>query len=400
MVRNVLLMAVAVLVIARGVAASELSPVGWVDRVTPVELVLVCVAMLLVVVVAGLGWFCLELLQQNGRILARMDTLEERFRVPGVPGAAAGERGLNGHGPHVGLPLGAVAPGFELSRVGGGLGGLSGLLERSLPVLLVFSDPGCGPCNALVPDIAAWQREHRNRLTVAVVSRGSAEANADKTKEHGLSDVFLQADREVAQSYEAHGTPCGVVIDAKGMIQSPVAAGADAISALVGRAVGGGLEVLQVLRPGSGPPTSTAPPSGRGLSVGTPAPDLEWAEIHGGAVSLRDVGGSTVVLFWNPRCGFCDRLLPELKAWERGRDGDDPNLIVISTGTPAENDALTLSSPVIVEAGFETGQAFGASGTPSAVLIDETGRVASSVAVGGPNVMALLKTRARAPVEA
>jgi hypothetical protein len=38
---------------------------------------------------------------------------------------------------------------------------------------------------------------------------------------------------------------------------------------------------------------------------------------------------------------------------------------------------------------FAVGRAFGASGTPSAVLVDTEGKVASEVAVGAPGVLEL-----------
>lgn len=141
-VRNGALMAVAVLVIARGVAASELSPVGWVDHVARVELVLVCVAVVLVVVVAGLGWFCLELFRQNGRILSRLEAFEQRLAgiASPVPALAAQTAG-NGNG-RVGLPVGAVAPAFELAGIERELVSLARLCGDGRPVLLVFTDPG------------------------------------------------------------------------------------------------------------------------------------------------------------------------------------------------------------------------------------------------------------------
>jgi hypothetical protein len=46
----------------------------------------------------------------------------------------------------------------------------------------------------------------------------------------------------------------------------------------------------------------------------------------------------------------------------------------------------------ILEQSFATGRAYGASGTPSGVLIDKEGKVASHVAVGAPAVLALLAT--------
>ena len=111
--------------------------------------------------------------------------------------------------------------------------------------MLVFSDPGCSPCNALIPEVAAWQRESQEELTVAIVSRGTLELNAARAHKHGLTDVLVQRDREISDSFDAIGTPSAVLIAVDGTIQSPVAAGADAIRALVARAVRPGLNVVQ-----------------------------------------------------------------------------------------------------------------------------------------------------------
>jgi hypothetical protein len=50
-----------------------------------------------------------------------------------------------------------------------------------------------------------------------------------------------------------------------------------------------------------------------------------------------------------------------------------------------------LRSPIVLDPGFSAGSAFGATGTPSAVLVDAAGTIASGVAVGAPNVFALLR---------
>jgi hypothetical protein len=43
----------------------------------------------------------------------------------------------------------------------------------------------------------------------------------------------------------------------------------------------------------------------------------------------------------------------------------------------------------VLDQSFSIGSAFGASGTPSAVLVDEAGKIASEVAVGAPAVLEL-----------
>ena len=50
---------------------------------------------------------------------------------------------------------------------------------------------------------------------------------------------------------------------------------------------------------------------------------------------------------------------------------------------------MKLSTRVVLDHHFAAGRAFGASGTPSAVLVDAEGRIASEVAVGAPAVLDL-----------
>ncbi len=129
-----------------------------------------------------------------------------------------------------------------------------------------------------------------------------------------------------------------------------------------------------------------------GLPIGQAAPSIQLPALAGGEVDLADFRGqSTAVLFWNPGCGFCSRMVDDLKAWETSRPAEAPELLIVSTGTPEANQALGLQSTVVLDQGFSTGNAFGASGTPSAVLIDEQGKVASDVAVGAPAVLALAR---------
>ena len=70
---------------------------------------------------------------------------------------------------------------------------------------------------------------------------------------------------------------------------------------------------------------------------------------------------------------------------------DAPKLLFVSAGTEEANKEMRLSSTVVLDQQFSVGRAFGASGTPSAVLLDAEGRVASEVAVGAPAVLELAR---------
>ena len=84
-------------------------------------------------------------------------------------------------------------------------------------------------------------------------------------------------------------------------------------------------------------------------------------------------------------------MLPDLKAWEAHPPEGAPQLLVVSTGSVEENRAQGLRSPVVLDQGFAVGNAFGADGTPMAVLVDAEGRIASGVAAGVPEVLALAR---------
>jgi thiol-disulfide isomerase/thioredoxin len=97
------------------------------------------------------------------------------------------------------------------------------------------------------------------------------------------------------------------------------------------------------------------------------------------------------VLFWNPGCGFCRQMLDALKAWEANPPAGAPKLLVVSTGTVEENRAMGLRAPVVLDQGSGVMSAFGANGTPMAVLVDAHGRIASGPAAGAPAVLALAR---------
>lgn len=128
-----------------------------------------------------------------------------------------------------GLPAGTPAPDFTLPDLGGAEHSLAKLRGRR--VLLVFSDPACGPCQTLGPPLEALHRRHAgNGLQVLMVSRGELSANREKANEHGLTfPVLLQRSWEISRLYAKFATPIGYLIDERGVIASDVAIGAEAI---------------------------------------------------------------------------------------------------------------------------------------------------------------------------
>jgi hypothetical protein len=86
-------------------------------------------------------------------------------------------------------------------------------------------------------------------------------------------------------------------------------------------------------------------------------------------------------------------MLDDLKDWEADPPEGAPKLLVVSTGSVKDNRAMGLRSKVVLDETFSAGSAFGANGTPSAVLVDRKGNIASELAVGAPAVLALAGAR-------
>lgn len=125
-----------------------------------------------------------------------------------------------------GLPLGTLAPPFSLPLVRGGEVALRDYAGERL--LLVFSDPNCGPCNVLLPSLERLQR--RTRLQVLVISRGTVDQNIAKLVEHALTlPVALQRSWEVSRDYAMFATPTAYLLDESSRTATDVLVGPDAI---------------------------------------------------------------------------------------------------------------------------------------------------------------------------
>jgi thiol-disulfide isomerase/thioredoxin len=171
-------------------------------------------------------------------LLGRRGTTAHRLdRRTGSPATAAVTAGAPA--PPAGLSVGTAAPEFEVAGADGRPMTLAGLLTAGRPLLLVFSDPECGPCQSLLPDLATWQAEYADRFTAALVSRGSMAANAARAGRYGLAHLGVQRDREVAVGYGYAGTPSAVAVAADGRIASQVATGPDGVRALAAALLAG-----------------------------------------------------------------------------------------------------------------------------------------------------------------
>ena len=132
-----------------------------------------------------------------------------------------------------GLKPGTPAPPFTLPGVNGETVSLADYRGRR--VLLVFSDPKCGPCQELAPELVGLQEDARRAaLAIVMVSRGSREENRDKCEEHGIDfPVALQRGWRLSKEFGIFATPVAFLVDEEGAISREVAKGSSEILALL-----------------------------------------------------------------------------------------------------------------------------------------------------------------------
>ncbi len=105
---------------------------------------------------------------------------------------------------------------------------------------------------------------------------------------------------------------------------------------------------------------------------------------------LRDV----VLMFWNPSCGFCRSLRDELRDFEIDPPIGARELVLLADGEPADVRGQAFSSVVLHDEAGAASRRLRSAGTPSALLIDADGQVASARGVGAEEVLRLLRNGA------
>lgn len=151
----------------------------------------------------------------------------KRVRLPGERPLSQSRIERNG------LRAGTTPPLFRLPDLRGGTVALEDY--RGKQVLLVFSDPHCGPCEELAPHLVRIHRQHRDEgLVVLMVTRGDIEENRRKADRCGFKfPVALQERWKLSKEYGVFAMPVAFLIDEEGIIMRDVAKGVAEILALV-----------------------------------------------------------------------------------------------------------------------------------------------------------------------
>lgn len=352
LIRNAALLALALAAFGASFGDTGPSAVAWLGNLTSAQTLLVALGALAVGIAGGI-------------VIGRAQRKEPHLH-PGVPDAT-----------EMGLPDGSDAPEFALPARDGSTVTLSELLRRGAPVVLVFTDTGCGPCRELMPIIADWQTEHEGAVTIAVLNGGPPDGTRELAAEHGLEDILFDPDREVHKTYEVTATPAAVRVDAPAMISTSFTTRGLGIKALVDSAVTGQDEVYGLL-PGAELPEDIV---------------LEGAD--GQSVQLTDFAGEeTLFLFWDPGCGSCREIREHLLDWEKNPLPGTPRLVLVTSAQRRAIRAEGFESPILFDRERIAAEALDVKGTPMAVLVDAEGRIAWPLATGRRHILRLIKSRA------
>jgi methylamine dehydrogenase accessory protein MauD len=155
------------------------------------------------VIVLLLGFLLLGTLRTFGILRWRLDQLEA------TSPSRVGRRGLK---------IGAKAPDFTLPDLQGREVSLHDFAGRS--VLLVFMQPGCAPCDAMVPTLNRLHVE--GEYNVIAIAHRELEAVLKWVEKIGATfPVLLQEQHNISIRYEALvGRPFAFLIDEQMMITS------------------------------------------------------------------------------------------------------------------------------------------------------------------------------------
>jgi peroxiredoxin len=353
------------------------------------------------------AWFIYRLVRQQGDILVRLNSIElelhraataaqRRHMKDGLAHYLLEQQRSSEEPPPNGLLAGTRAPDFELPDLSGERHKLQNF--RGHKLLLIFFNPGCGPCIHLAPDLAKMPVDGANGHPIPVViTTGSADANRQLIAEHNLRcPVLLDAKGDIASLFKAAGTPSGYLIDEQGVLASPLTTAPLPLMDLLERALAHG----HANSKGKEDRGLAASRLNRdGLKANTSAPHFRLPNLDGGELALEDLRGKPVLLvFSDPECAPCDALAPELERLHR--QTPELQVVMISRREEEANRKKvaenSLTFPVLLQKQWEISKLYGIFATPVAYLIDANGVIIQDVAKGGPSILTLAAAPAQA----
>jgi peroxiredoxin len=149
------------------------------------------------------------------------------------------------------------------------------------------------------------------------------------------------------------------------------------------------LQRLEALERAGAKPRASDEPS-ESLSAGSVLHDFELPLLAGGSMTLSQWRGQRLlVIFFDPTCVFCQKLLPGLS--------QTPAIttLIISTGDREKNHSLfaahAVTSPVLLQENMEVAELYRVTNTPSGYFVDEHGASDGELLVGAKALLAAMK---------
>ncbi|MDQ3798627.1 MAG: redoxin domain-containing protein [Acidobacteriota bacterium] len=376
LIRNVIFAILALFLVAQGRENQGLSVTDSGNDFSEGNFMSVILSLAIIGLLVAAVFYLKKISEQQRQIMRRIEILELTAQEGGRE--LVREELIH---PQDGLPVGAPAPDFALPDLNGKTVTLEQLLMRRKPILLFFVSPTCNPCKALLPEIEAWLQELKDKVSFVFISSGKAKENAEKFAGEAFKQILLQKEREVAELYFATWTPTAFLVNADGNVGSEPAFGDVKIRELIEKIKAETAEVRFIT-------------NGKGQNIGEAFPEFSLSDVTGKTLDASALRGrKTLVTYWSNTCGYCAQMLEELREWDKTKGASEPNLLLLSRGEVEKNLELGFKSTIVLDDEREVVQKLGMEGTPSAVLVDENGRIASQIAVGEKRIWALIGKR-------
>ncbi len=373
LIRNIAFALLALILVGQGRNGQGMSLAD-----TDAEMLRTIFLLLIFVVAVIVLYFVKKLSDQQNEIIKRLDIMDVISRD-----GATVEREDAGS-PSDSLPIGAPFPDFSIMNGGGKIVTFDNILDRAKPSLFLFVGPNCNPCGALMPEVVEWQKEMSGRLNFVIVSNGTLDANIAKFGEETAASILFESKRELAEKVHAKWTPTAIFVSSDGYIASHPATGDTAIRNLIEKIRNEDLTREFVF-------FADRNITGKAPFIGKTVPEFSLEDLDGRTFTNNDFKGeTTLAVLWSTDCPHCVRMMSEIQEWEKSRSADDPKMVIFSEGDKDFHKELGLELPVLLEKGNNTAIELGMFGTPSAVLIDEEGRIVTETAIGAGNIWALI----------
>ncbi len=372
LIRNIVIAFLPIVLLISG-RADQGFALGGSDAAITANVVL---ASLVVAVIIGAAYLR-RLVKENAALKRQLDLIEML-----ETGGTLIERDEAGD-PTDSLPIGAPFPEFTLPDTADKLVTFDHLIAEPVPKLFLFVGPDCRPCKAMLEEFAGWKREFKGRVRLVFVSKGNPDENIERFGDDLSTGMLLQKKMEFASLLHIKWTPAAILVGADGNIASHPAVGDMAIRDLVAK-----LRTEDFSKPGYHVKNSQK--RGR-VKIGEPIPEFSVTDLGGNTVTHEVFKGKTTIAFFlSTTCSYCGEVVDQIRKWENSPDRNGTNAILFSEGDEETHRSYGLSTPIVIDEGYKLSSNLGMFGVPSAVLIDESGAIASETAIGGPMIWSLI----------